>query len=76
MHYTNEGATGKDVILGILLTDPSACKDIIFNPDFNYFGVRVGKNDDGGFWAILDYANNVGTQTNPWSEMSRKEEKI
>lgn len=49
VHFTNEGASGKDVILGILLADSVSSRNIIFNQDFNYFGVRVGKNNEGGF---------------------------
>ena len=71
VHQSKKGVTGKDVIVNILLSDDIGAyhnKDIVFSPEFEYFGVKIGVNDGGRYLIVLDYATNLKSQPNVWQK--------
>ncbi|CAI2361499.1 unnamed protein product [Moneuplotes crassus] len=58
VHYTRKGVDGKDILICILLSDEdNVNKDIIFSPDFEHFGMKIGINNKGEYCVILTYAS-------------------
>lgn len=51
VHFTRRGVNGKDILINILLSDSDDCnnKHIVFNPDFNHFGVNIGIKNTGKY---------------------------
>lgn len=67
VHYTRKGASGRDVLINILLSDEPGSfnnKDIIFSDLFNHFGVKIGVNNNNEYCVVMDYASELGTNIN------------
>ncbi len=61
VHYTRKGVNGRDILINILLSDEdNENKDIIFSPEFQFFGAKIGINNSAQYCVILTYASYLG----------------
>ena len=76
VHYTRKGVNGRDVLINILLSDDLEIannKDIIFNDEFLYFGIKIGINHNNEYCVVMNYVSELGNNlSNPFLKPERQ----